>query len=57
MDNNEVISIEDIILQLRDLASDRKSFFSKDGDDEIFRRDYIALMKAIQLLEKLNDLQ
>lgn len=51
MNNNEAITVGDIILRLKDLASDRKSFFNKDGDDEIFRRDYIALMKAIHLLE------
>lgn len=52
-----MVIIEDIIIQLKDLASDRETFFSKDEDDEIFRLDYEALMKAIQLLEKMNDLR
>lgn len=52
--NNEELSVQEIITQLEDLACDRESFFREDGDDEVFRQDHKALIKAIQLLEKLK---
>lgn len=39
--------------QLRDLALDRKSFFTEDGDDEIFRADYAACVESADILERL----
>ncbi len=39
--------------QLRDLALDRKSFFTEDGDDEIFRAGYAACVESANILERL----
>jgi len=47
MDKSEIPSV---IAQLLDLAKDRKSFFSDDGDDEVYREDYKALHKAIEIM-------
>ena len=41
----------EVVAQLKSLARDRKSFFRDDGDDEIFRADYAALMRAVEMLE------
>jgi hypothetical protein len=43
-------SVQDIVDRLKDLAGDRQSFFNDEGDDEIFRDDYEALMAAVKLL-------
>jgi hypothetical protein len=40
--------------QLLDLAKDRQSFFNDTGDDQIFRDDYEALVRAVELLESLE---
>lgn len=47
--------IQEVIKRLLDLAEDRKSFFSGDGDDGIYRADYDALCKAAELLETYHD--
>ena len=48
MDKSEVPSV---IAQLLDMAEDRKSFFNDDGDDEVYREDYKALLIAIEILD------
>lgn len=45
------MKIGDVIYQLESLIEDRKSFFEKDGDDEIFRADAEALEKAIEIIQ------
>jgi len=45
---------EEIVKRLFDIAEDRKTFFKDDGDDEVFREDYAALVKAAQLLDDLD---
>jgi len=45
---------EQVKSRLLDLARDRESFFRNDGDDDIFREDYDALVKAVGLLDKLE---
>jgi ferredoxin len=52
--NQEENEMRDIIVRLKDLAEDRASFFREDGDDEIFREDYDALLKAVKALEELE---
>ena len=42
---------KDVIYQLESLIEDRKSFFEKDGDDEVFREDAKALEKAIEIIQ------
>ena len=42
---------KDVIYQLESLIEDRKSFFQKDGDDEVFREDAKALEKAIEIIQ------
>lgn len=43
--------------QLIGLAHDRQSFFCDDGDDEVVRADYDALIKAVRLLDALDELE
>ena len=45
--------IHELVTRLTDLAEDRKSFFRDDGDDEVFREDFNALVRAAELLEIL----
>ena len=49
--------VEDVKARLLDLAEDRKSFFKSDTDDcpddDVFREDYAALIKAAELLDWL----
>jgi len=54
---DEEMTVPDVIEHLRDLAKDRESFFNEDGDDEIFRADHKALLKAIELLEKTERIE
>lgn len=42
---------EEIIEQLKDLQWDRHSFITGNGDDEIYINDYVALDKAIEIVE------
>lgn len=55
MYNKEELNVQEIITQLEELACDRESFFREDGDDEVFRQDHKALIKAIQLLQAFCD--
>ena len=48
------INITKIRERLLDLAEDRQSFFRDDGDDEVFRDDYDALIKAAALLAEID---
>lgn len=45
--------LQECIARLEDLIQDRKSFFTEDGDDEIFRADVAALKRAISELRKI----
>lgn len=51
---NADMTITDIIKQLTDLAKDRESFFRDDGDDEVFRHDYDALIAAVEILARVG---
>lgn len=42
----------EIISGLGDLIEDRKSFYTKDGDDEIFRHDVEILKAAIDVIKQ-----
>lgn len=46
------LSRGEVVTQLRSLAEDRKSFFSRDGYDEAFREDFAACIIAAELLEQ-----
>ena len=41
--------------RLLDLAEERKTFFSDDGDDEVFREDYAALTAAAELIGEMSE--
>ena len=54
MGKNEKLSLKEIVEGLKDLANDRKSFFNKYGDDEIFRHDYKVCMEAAKIIKGLE---
>ena len=45
---------EKIIEQLRSLIDEAKTHFTDDGDDEVFREDEEALMRAIIAIQRLT---
>jgi len=45
--------LQECIARLEDLIQDRKSFFTEDGDDDVFRTDAAALEKAVSMLHKI----
>ncbi|TGJ75406.1 hypothetical protein CAGA_24300 [Caproiciproducens galactitolivorans] len=47
------MTLQECIVRLEDLIQDRKSFFSKDGNDDVFRTDAAALEKAVSMLHKI----
>ncbi|HCA28888.1 MAG TPA: hypothetical protein DEP23_04610 [Ruminococcaceae bacterium] len=47
------MTLQECIARLEDLIQDRKSFFSKDGNDDVFRTDAAALEKAVSMLHKI----
>jgi len=51
-DDKTEYDVNAVINRLKDLALDRQSFFREDGDDDVFREDYAALLKAVELLEE-----
>ena len=52
-----ILNIAAIRERLLDLAQDRQSFFNDDGDDEVFRDDYDALVKAAALMAEVERLK
>lgn len=53
MPDKYVMPIDVMLLQLRDLIEDRKSFISGDEEhDEVFKKDIKALEMAIDLIER-----
>jgi hypothetical protein len=47
----------EMIQGLKDLIEDRKSFYTKDGDDEIFRHDVEVLTSAINIINQENNVE
>jgi hypothetical protein len=47
------MTLQECIARLEDLIQDRKSFFTEDGDDDVFRTDAAALEKAVSMLCKI----
>jgi Pyruvate/2-oxoacid:ferredoxin oxidoreductase delta subunit len=47
------MTLQECIARLEDLIQDRKSFFTEDGDDDVFRTDAAALEKAVSMLHKI----
>ena len=45
----------EIIIGLEDLIRDRKSFYTKDGDDEVFRHDVEVLEAAIDVIKQCKN--
>jgi hypothetical protein len=56
-DVKKEMRVRDVINRLNDLAGDRASFFRDDGDDEVFRDDYDALLNAVALLEEFEGIR
>jgi hypothetical protein len=47
------MTLQECIARLEDLIQDRKSFFTKDGNDDVFREDAAALEQAVSMLHKI----
>lgn len=49
------MSIDSILAQISSMKDNSRSFFTKDGDDEIWRKDVEACENAIAILSALQD--